>query len=206
MTLESWQVMLDELGATAEQQCYRELVDAYAQSHRAYHTGQHVSDCLALASEYASLAVHPSECECALWFHDAIYDPMSKHNEERSADWAVRFLVSAGVATAPIERIKRHVLATRHAEVPTEPDSQLVVDIDLSILGASGTRYEEFERQVRREYRWVPGTLYRRKRAAILQSFLDRRSIYLRRELRERFETPARENLAWALRQLARRN
>jgi predicted metal-dependent HD superfamily phosphohydrolase len=93
---------------------------------------------------------------------------MSKHNEERSADWAARFLASAGIAPGSIERIKRHVLATRHAEAPSEPDSQLVVDIDLAILGASRTRYEEFERQVRREYRWVPGPLYRRNRAAIL--------------------------------------
>src|SRR5262245_50113970 len=110
MTLESWQAMLHELGAAPEQECYRALVDAYAEPHRAYHTGRHVSDCLALLSEHASLAARPAECECALWFHDAIYDPMSSHNEERSADWSVRFLSSAGVTPESIERIERHVL------------------------------------------------------------------------------------------------
>jgi predicted metal-dependent HD superfamily phosphohydrolase len=68
MKLESWQAMLHVLGATPEQECYRALVDAYAESHRAYHTGQHVSDCLALLKPYASLAVRPSECECACGF------------------------------------------------------------------------------------------------------------------------------------------
>jgi len=197
--------MLHALGAPPEQECYRALVDAYTEPHRAYHTAQHISDCLALLNECASLAVRPSECECALWFHDAVYDPMSKHNEERSADWAGRFLAGAGVATEAIARIQQHVLATRHAEAPSDADSQLVVDIDLAILGASRSRYQEFEKQVRREFRWVPGPLYRRGRAEILRSFLDRATIYSHPEIRERFEAAARENLSSALLQLIRR-
>jgi len=206
MTLETWQTMLRALGASPEQDCFRELVAAYAQPHRAYHTGQHVMECLSLLAEYRSLAVSAPECECALWFHDAIYEPMSKSNEERSAAWAVEFLSCAGVAPESVERIRCHVLATRHAETPAEPDSQLVVDIDLAILGAARARYEEFERQVRREYKGVPAPLYRRGRAAILQSFLDRATIYSHAPLRERFEPTARDNLEWALRELTHQN
>jgi predicted metal-dependent HD superfamily phosphohydrolase len=130
---------------------------------------------------------------------------MSRTNEERSADWAAAFLANARVNAASIERIRRHILATRHAEEPEDPDSKLVVDIDLGILGSDPGRYDEFERQVRREYKWVPGPLYRRVRAEILRSFLDRSVIYSHMPLRERFEAQARENLTRSLQRLAGR-
>ena len=63
------------------------------------------------------------------------------------------------------ERVADLILATKHAAVPTDADARLVVDIDLSILGSAEERFDRYERDVRREYRWVPGFIYRRKRA-----------------------------------------
>ena len=51
-----------------------------------------------------------------------------------------------------------------------------VVDIDLSILGRNRQDYDLFEERVRKEYKWVPGPLYRRKRIEVLESFLKRRT------------------------------
>jgi predicted metal-dependent HD superfamily phosphohydrolase len=76
------------------------------------------------------------------------------------------------------------------------------MDIDLAILGAAPTRYYEFERDVRREYRWAPGIGYRPKRAAILQSFLDRPRIYYWEPVYERFERKARINVSGAVQTL----
>ena len=56
-----------------------------------------------------------------------------------------------------------------------------------------------FDRAIREEYCWVPGFLYRRKRAEVLQGFLDRPAIYVTPALQERFETQARANLERAL-------
>jgi predicted metal-dependent HD superfamily phosphohydrolase len=93
-------------------------------------------------------------------------------------------------------------MATQHVALPADDDSRLVVDIDLAILGAVPSRYEEFERDVRAEYRWVPGIVYRPKRAAILQSFLDRPRIYHWEPVYERLERNARTNLSGAVRTL----
>ena len=71
----------------------------------------------------------------------------------------------------------------------------LLADIDLSILGATAERFDEYEVQVRQEYAWVPGPLFRRKRGAILQAFLARPSLYSTPWLRGRFEAQARSNL-----------
>ena len=46
-------------------------------------------------------------------------------------------------------------MATRHAALPAGGDEQLLVDIDLAILGASAARFAEYERQIRAEYAFV---------------------------------------------------
>lgn len=202
MTPERWSVLLRGLGAGPDDATYARLAAAYAEPHRAYHTERHIGECLALFDEVRGLSAEPFEVECALWFHDAIYQPMSSDNESRSADWAGEFLQSHGASPMRIERVRRHVLATRHVKSLQVDDSGLVVDIDLAILGSAPERYEEFERDVRREYRWVPMIVYRRKRAEILMSFLDRSRIYHFEPLADRFEAAARRNIAGAVRTL----
>ena len=203
MTPERWSALLRGLGAGPDDATHARLSAAYAERHRAYHTERHIDECLALLDEVRTLAAEPFEVECALWFHDAIYEPMSSNNESRSADWAVEFLQSHGATSIRIERVRRHVLATQHVSSVQANDSGLVVDVDLSILGSEPDRYAEFERDVRREYRWVPEVIYRRKRAQILMSFLDRPRIYHHDPLADRLEARARHNLAEAIRTLA---
>jgi predicted metal-dependent HD superfamily phosphohydrolase len=202
MNIERWERLLRGLGVTPETNTFAQLQAAYAQKHRRYHTSRHLDECLSLFDELKHLAERPAEVECALWFHDAIYDPMSKQNEERSANWAANFGGHVGVASEVVARIRAHIMATRHVSLPADNDSSLVVDIDLAILGATPNRYDEFERDVRREYRWVPRIIYRPKRAEILQSFLGRPRIYRWEPVYDRFESSARTNVAGAIRAL----
>lgn len=196
---ESWARAWRDIGAQGDGANVRDaLLARYAEPHRAYHTLQHLEECLALFDEARSLAEHPAEVELALWFHDAVYDPRSARNEQDSADWAVRALRDAGVAEDAAGRVHALVMATRHQAEPQSRDGQVLVDIDLSILGAPPARFAEYEAQIRREYAHVPGFLFRMKRRSILRGFLARPSIYATPELRARFEAGARENLAVA--------
>lgn len=146
-----------------------------------------------------NIAHEAAEVEIALWFHDAVYDPYSANNEERSADWACTLLNRHNVSATRVERVRTHILATRHAVPATTWDSQLVVDVDLSILGVDEATYAAFEADVRKEYRWVPAILFQRKRAEILESFLDRPRIYNTEPFYARYELQARHNLAAAI-------
>jgi predicted metal-dependent HD superfamily phosphohydrolase len=202
MNVGRWEALLCGLGVPPETNTFSELQSAYAQKHRRYHTSRHIEECLSLFDELKHLAKRPAEVECALWFHDAIYEPMSKSNEERSANWAADFAGRVGVPSESVARSRAHIMATRHVLLPADDDSSLVVDIDLAVLGAAPSRYDEFERDVRREYRWVPGIIYRPKRAAILQSFLDRPRIYHWKSVCDRFERNARMNVSGAVRVL----
>jgi predicted metal-dependent HD superfamily phosphohydrolase len=178
------------------------LIAAYNEPQRKYHTEQHLRECLTLFNEHIKLAQEPAEIEMALWFHDAIYDVKAtgSKNEDQSADWAEDELRKAGVAPERIARIKDHILATKHSALPQGTDQQLLVDIDLAILGAQPERFAEYEQQVRQEYRHVPGLIFNWKRKQILKEFLARSPIYATPELRERFEGQARKNLGLTLR------
>jgi predicted metal-dependent HD superfamily phosphohydrolase len=146
------------------------------------------------------MAPHPAEVEMALWFHDAIYDTKRSDNERRSADWATAILAGAGASSESTALVERLVMVTTHDALPQTLDEQLLVDIDLSIIGANDQRFAEFERQVREEYSFVPGFLFRLKRKAILKSFLEREHVYSTPYFRALLEGKARRNLELVVR------
>ena len=204
MDRDRWNRLLAALGIGEESECFDALLAAYSEKHRHYHTTQHIDHCLAELDTAKSLACEPAEVELALWFHDAIYDPHSSKNEERSAAWACELLTRHQASPERVSRVRDHILATRHEAAANDPDSRLVVDIDLSILGVDELAYAQFELNVRQEYRWVPSLLFRRKRAEILESFLARPQIYTTQLFRDRYETRARHNLSQAIERLRR--
>jgi predicted metal-dependent HD superfamily phosphohydrolase len=128
--------------------------------HRHYHTVRHLEECFAQFDLLKEEATRPEEVELALWFHDAIYDPRRSDNEARSAQWAFESL--QGVSPGTAENVRALVMATRHDALPESNDAQILVDVDLSILGASEERFDEYEAQARAEYAWVPGRKIRR--------------------------------------------
>lgn len=192
------------LGARDGEALQAELLARYAEPHRGYHTRQHLDECLVLFGEFGHLAERPAEVEIALWFHDAIYDVHRHDNEALSADWASQALRDAGAPADVAGRVAALVLATRHSVAPATPDEQLLVDIDLAILGAAPARFAEYEAQIRMEYAHVPVEVFNEKRGQILAGFLERAVLYGTPALRERFEAPARANLQAALSALPR--
>jgi predicted metal-dependent HD superfamily phosphohydrolase len=178
----------------ADRSPYEELIARYREPHRRYHTLQHLEECFARFDELADLAERPAEVELAIWFHDAIYDTKRGDNELRSADWALDATGNKNVHAL--------VMATRHEAVPQGRDEQVLVDVDLWILGAPPERFDEYERQVREEYAWVPGLVYRQKRREILESFVARPAIYSTERFAQRYEPRARANLARSLARL----
>lgn len=203
MLKSSWDRWWGEIGAQGKGLALmQKLISAYEEPQRKYHTVQHLTECLDLFSRHRQIAAEPAEVEATLWFHDAIYDVTAHDNEARSAAWAVEALSAAGVSPVHAERVRQHILATRHAVLPQGKDQALVVDIDLSILGAHRVRFEEYEVQVRAEYAWVPEPLFRQRRAEVLAEFLARTPIYNTAPLRDALEHQARENLAQSLQHL----
>ena len=175
----SWARCWRALGAEGDgADLIQQLLAAYREPQRKYHSLQHLAECLALFQEHLDLAEQPGEVQIALWFHDAVYDVKASDNEQKSADWAACSLSEAGVAQARIDRVVQLIMAPRHSVLPEIRDQQLLVDIDLAILGSSRERFLEYEQQIGEEYSWVPEVLFRHKRRAVLEEFMARRPIY----------------------------
>ena len=181
---------------------YDVKTDLYAEPQRAYHTLRHLTHCLDELEDARHLAEHPNEVEMALWFHDAIYDPKAKDNEERSAELARRVATEALLPEAFGNRVADLVLATRHHGLPEGADACLLVDIDLSILGRPQGEFDEYETNIRKEYLFVPWDRYRSARSAVLRSFLDRPAIYSTEFFQQKYESRAKANLERSLENL----
>ena len=201
-----WAALMDRMRIGENLETFEKLRAAYSERHRHYHTGEHINQCLAELDSVRHLAREPDEIELALWFHDAVYVTRSKQNESKSAKWATEFLAHNSFHAARARRVHALIMATTHAASSDDPDTSLLIDIDLSILGADPESFGRFERNVRKEYWWVPSPLFRRTRATVLQSFLDRPSVYANPIFRDRLENAARRNLAMAITDLIKEN
>ena len=194
-----WSGLCRRLGIDTDIETYQALLSAHAQPHRAYHTLDHIAACLRHLDDVRDLAERPDEIEMALWFHDAIYEPYSSTNEDDSAEWAADWLQDMGSAKEVFSRIADYILATKTHDAPTSIDGRLMLDIDLSILGARPSVYDAFELNIRREYTRVPGFIFRKKRKAILEGFLARKRLYSSDYFFDTLEAPARINLLRAI-------
>ncbi len=196
MTIDRWRALWAGLGSERRYDgLYREVVEVWSEPHRAYHDTAHLEHCLRQFDAHRDVAESAGEVELALWFHDAIYRPTASDNEEQSARWARSAIIDAGLPDALADRVAVLIMDTRHDAAPEGADGRLIVDVDLSILGSPPEEYDRYEAAVRREYRWVPGFVFRKKRIGILESFLERDAIFLTEPFFELYESRARSNL-----------
>lgn len=198
-----WSALWQRLGAQGDASAvYKDLVARYSEPHRAYHTLQHIGHCLDKLEQVRHLAANSDAVELALWYHDAIYDTKAKDSEEQSAALAVGMARRASLLDNLGQSVANLIMATKHSTTPTDSDVQLLVDIDLSILGQAEDRFDEYEWQVRKEYEWVSEGAFVAGRSAILKSFLDRPTIYSTQFFHNKYEMQARRNIARSLARL----
>lgn len=195
-----WVALWRGLGAEpADRSVFEQLLKRYAEPWRAYHTLQHVRDCVQHLDTARYLAQRPVEIELALWFHDAVYDTHRSDNEELSARWAQQHALDQNLLADVATRVRDLILATKHDAHPPNAEAALLADIDLAILGQLVPEFDLYEAQIRQEYTWVPELDFCKGRAKILEGFLRRDSIYRTDHFRDCYERQARLNLERSL-------
>jgi predicted metal-dependent HD superfamily phosphohydrolase len=196
--------MLSEVLATEKywtsdlfpEEVFRELVTAYSQPHRYYHNLKHIQQVLDTVNEMRSLANNFVAIQLAAWFHDVIYNPQAKDNEEKSAAYARTTLTKIDVSPETIEKVEKMILMTKTHQAPSNDiDTQIFLDADLSMLGSSSLEYQAYARAIRQEYAWVSEKEYRLKRKQVLEKFLQRKRIYLTDYFFNKLEARSRENI-----------
>ena len=185
-----------------------ELSALYRAPGRHYHGLAHVEALLGLLRRHAALFSDAETVEAAIWFHDAVYDSRRADNEHLSAELA-REKLAGRTAPDRLDRIAGMIEATATHTPPAfgdaaaDSDAALFLDMDLSILGAPPAEFDAYEEAIRREYDWVGEADWRKGRADVLKRFAGRPAIFHTEVFRQRFEAPARQNIARSLARLA---
>jgi predicted metal-dependent HD superfamily phosphohydrolase len=174
-----------------------DLLDRWHESHRHYHTVDHLVAMLSIVDAHADEADDLQSVRLAAWFHDAIYNPRVANNEELSARLAERALPTLGLHAIQVAEVARLVrLTAGHDPVPGDRNGALLGDADLAILASPPPEYRAYVRAVRAEYAHVPDDAFNAGRAAVLRSLLDLPTLFRVPVLAARWEEAARRNVA----------
>jgi predicted metal-dependent HD superfamily phosphohydrolase len=200
-----WERLLPELASVdARQLAFNQLVAAYTDPSRHYHSLEHIAECLHEFDLVQSQASDPVALEAAIWFHDAVYDGRRQDNEEQSARFADSTLAKLGALAEFRQRVKQLILLTRHDREPDSEDGRLIVDIDLASLALPPAEFDRNTQLIREEYPHVSEESFRKGRCDLLQRFLQRPRIYFTSTFFNRSEQSARQNLERALARLCK--
>ncbi len=191
-----FRAMWARIGANATPDAdYKKLIEIYMQPHRFYHTWTHIMQGLNELEDVKQFLDEPEQFMFAWMIHDAVMEPMSRVDEERSAALAYTMAKNALLPDHFCDGVRSLIIASKHNEIPTTNDARYFADLDLAIFGKPPEEFDEYERKIRMEYAWAPEDEFRSRRADILQRFLDRPSIYYTEICRDKYEAQARSNL-----------
>lgn len=184
--LRTWNV-----APTQADQKFAEISAAYAGPGRFYHTLDHVQAVLGTVDGLASFAKNVNAVKLAAWLHDVIYDSTASDNEECSAEYTEQLCNELAISDG--HRVAALIRMTKAHDAGDDVDAKVLLDADLSILGADQPEYQAYAENIRREYAWVPEPEYRTGRRKVLEKFLSRPRIY---HFLSHLEEAARRNLA----------
>lgn len=190
----SWFELHQHYHFAEPQKIFNKLIAAYSEKQRAYHTIQHLYECLALLESIRADLNDAYAVALAIWFHDAVYDPQAKDNELKSAELFQQYLAQ-DLSINIVQKIKGWIVATQKHASTDELDLQFLLDIDLAILAASPDRFAEYEQQIQQEYAWVDPDVYSIKRKEVLAHFYQTEPLYQTQYFQQNFEQRAKNNL-----------
>ncbi len=177
---------------------YEKIVAMYSEPGRFYHTLVHLEEMLGFLEIFQDNSVlDNSTLVLTIFFHDVIYDPKSATNEEDSAELFQEFLRQAHCDNDElISRVPSYILATKqHKSTESDSCAQLLLDMDMAVLGKEKEAYWAYAALIRREFNFVEHSVYCVKRAEVLKGLLKCPQIYGTKSISDALEERARENL-----------
>jgi predicted metal-dependent HD superfamily phosphohydrolase len=178
------------------------LYDSYTQPSRYYHNLTHVQACLKDLRDASSLTNTPELVEFAIWYHDVVYDVNRSDNEQKSAEVASAVCSRAKLSSEAAQEIYDLILVTKHHNATDSINQKIIIDVDLAILGKPADEYDIYEKAIRKEYSHVTEDDFRKGRAAILRSFLEKPSIYSLEFFNNKYQKQAIVNIQKAILEL----
>lgn len=174
---------------------WTEIETAYSYEKRFYHNLDHLQHLIASLKEVKDQIRDWDTVLFSVFYHDIIYNPIKKDNEEQSALLAIKRLTVLGVDKEMTNKCREQILATKSHSLSGNADVNIFTDADLGILGSDWETYLAYTGKIRKEYKVYPDIIYRPGRRKILQHFISMQRIYKTDHFFERLENKAKENL-----------
>lgn len=149
------------------------LLSMWNESHRSYHTLNHLNDLIDQINENKS-SFSQKEYEKLLitsLFHDCVYDPKASDNEEKSADFFMECAINKG--NPDILEIKQMILDTKTHESNTTL-SEAFNNYDMNIVERDFDQLLRWENGIYEEYKVFGPDLYKKGRLKFLESIMDK--------------------------------
>jgi len=175
---------------------WQEIETRYSAKDRYYHDLFHLENMFMELESVKSLIEDFYTVSFSVFYHDVIYDVSSKSNEEKSASYAAERLQKVGFPQALILKTENQILATKSHTKSDDPDTNYLLDADLSVLGKDSAIYFDYTQKIRKEYALYPDFLYKPGRKKVLKHFLELKSIFKTEHFRDKYEQQARRNIA----------
>jgi len=173
--------------------CWNKVENSYTSESRHYHDLSHIENMFEQL-DYVKNEIEDMDAVCfSIFYHDIIYKVARSDNELKSALILERDL--APISFDQVSKCKLQIEATKNHERSQFPDTNILLDLDLSILGADWEVYEEYTENVRKEFKIYPNFLYRKGRKKFLKTMLAKDQIFKTDYFTKRLEQQAIKNL-----------
>ena len=181
--------------------------DSYLEPQRYYHTLRHIGHMLWLIKYVPIISTsiqNLAQVVFAVFFHDIVYDPQSKDNEDRSSELFLSFHKEAACQNLDDSLVHKYIIATKthytneHSQMSERwgnTDMHIFLDIDMAILSVEPSDYSDYGDKIRQEYCHLPEDLYCKRRVHILEQFLTQR-VYCCENMHNAWEESARSNIS----------
>jgi predicted metal-dependent HD superfamily phosphohydrolase len=167
---------------------FENLISRYTETHRMFHTIDHISYVL------NNLKTAKPEAVLAAIYHDSIYVPGATQNEYCSAQLAARHLSLLGVKTNTIFNVSKHILSTeQHVPIDLDGNEELL-DADMMILASKKSVFNEYCYNLRLEFPYLSDSEFTSQRSRWALECLGRKQIFYSKK-HSKLENIARKNL-----------
>jgi predicted metal-dependent HD superfamily phosphohydrolase len=181
------------------------LIQSYSQPHRKYHNLNHIEFMLQNLEKLFPDQKNSRSIHLAIWFHDVVFNPYSRSNEESSQKIFLKYAPRLSVTPKETEdTLKMIESSIRHSALQNTREESCFLDLDLLALGQDREAYFRYSAQIREELRLIPDFIYRNLRTKALQSLFSEGTLFRSDELRH-LNKVATENINFEISELNQR-
>jgi len=172
----------------------QELIKAYSKTSRHYHNLNHISSMLTEMELIKDQINDIDSLKFSILYHDIIYKASKSNNEVKSAEY-----FKSAIQKTSFDRIEKcvnQIELTKLHDLSDDHDINLLMDLDLCILGSDAPDYKIYCDNIRKEYAIYPEFLHNKGRAKVLKHFLESRPIFKTLYFTSKYETQAVFNIS----------